>query len=51
MASWRGAIGLACALAAAGCAGQGQFLGAENQTFTIDFRLVNSLPSHVDRSY
>ncbi|HEX6102710.1 MAG TPA: hypothetical protein VF031_06660 [Alphaproteobacteria bacterium] len=34
MASWRGAIGLACALAAAGCAGQGQFLGAENQTFT-----------------
>jgi pimeloyl-ACP methyl ester carboxylesterase len=34
MAFWRGAIGLACALAAAGCAGQGQFLGAENQTFT-----------------
>lgn len=33
MASWRGAIGMACALAA-GCAGQGQFLGAEDQTFT-----------------
>jgi hypothetical protein len=34
MASRRGVIGLACALAAAGCTGQGSFLGAENQTFT-----------------